>query len=102
MYSKSYTANAWNNEYNKINKSREDGPNHNLEAFIIALMIWSDSTVLAQFGTASLWPVYLYIGNQLKYMCAKPTSMSAHHLAYLPKVHFCIKISVTANSISAW
>ena len=102
MYSKSYTANAWNNEYNKINKSREDGPNHNLEAFIIALMIWSDSTILAQFGTASLWPVYLYIGNQLKYMCAKPTSMSAHHLAYLPKVCFCIKISVTTNPISAW
>ena len=87
VYSESYTANAWNNEFDKINKSREDGPNHDLEAFIIALMIWSDSTVLAQFGTASLWPIYLYIGNQSKYTCAKPTSMSAHHLAYLPKVH---------------
>jgi hypothetical protein len=86
VYSESYTANAWNNEYDEINKSREEGPNYDLEAFIIALMIWSDSTHLAQFGTASLWPIYLYIGNQSKYSRAKPTSMSAHHLAYLPKV----------------
>ena len=86
VYSESYTANHWNDEYDKINKSREDGPNHDLEAFIIALMIWSDSTVLAQFGTATLWPIYLYIGNLSKYTRAKPTSMSAHHLAYLPKV----------------
>ena len=85
-YSESYTANHWNDEYDKINNSREDGPNHDLEAFIIALMIWSDSTVLAQFGTATLWPIYLYIGNLSKYTRAKPTSMSAHHLAYLPKV----------------
>ena len=86
IFSESYTANRWNDEYDKINNSREDGPNQNLEAFLIALMIWSDSTVLAQFGTATLWPIYLYIGNLSKYTRAKPTSMSAHHLAYLPKV----------------
>jgi hypothetical protein len=87
VYSESYTANSWNNEYDDINNSREHGPNHFLEAFIIALLIWSDSTHLAQFSTASLWPIYLYIGNQSKYTRAKPSSMSAHHLAYLPKVH---------------
>lgn len=96
VYSESYTANVWNNEYDEINKSRKDGPNHDLEAFIVALMIWSDSTALAQFGTASLWPIYLYIGNQSKYTRAKPTSMSAHHLAYLPKVHCFIRsINIT-------
>ena len=102
VYSESYTANTWNNEYDEINKSREDGPNRDLEAFIVALLIWSDSTVLAQFGTASLWPIYLYIGNQSKYTRAKPTSMSAHHLAYLPKVCCYIFSIVTAKSISAW
>lgn len=94
VYSESYSADTWNNEYDKINETHEDGPNHHLEAFIIALMIWSDSTVLAQFGTASLWPIYLYIGNQSKYTRAKPTSMSAHHLAYLPKVHCCSIVSL--------
>jgi hypothetical protein len=105
VYSESYTANAWNNEYDEINKSRhsrEDGPNHDLEEFILALMIWSDSTVLAQFGTASLWPIYLYIGNQSKYTRSKPTTMSGHHLAYLPKVRYCIMSILTANSFSAW
>jgi Plavaka transposase len=105
VYSEIYTANAWNNEYDEINKSHhgKDGPNQDLEAFIIGILLWSDSTVLAQFGTASLWPIYLYIGNQSKYTRAKPTSMSAHHLAYLPKVHGCvISIVITTNSFSAW
>jgi hypothetical protein len=97
IYSEIYTANCWNDEYNKINESREGGPNHNLEAFIIGLMFWSDSTVLAQFGTASLWPIYLYIGNQSKYPRAKPSSMAAHHLAYLPKVCCCTILVLVAN-----
>jgi hypothetical protein len=102
VYSEIYTADSWNDEYDKINKSREDGPNLDLEAFIIGLMFWSDSTVLAQFGTASLWPIYLYIGNQSKYARAKPTSMAAHHLAYLPKVCCCNNSVLTADSVSAW
>ena len=55
---------------------------------ILALMIWSDSTHLASFGTASLWPIYLYFGNLSKYTRAKPSSFAAHHLAYIPKVFF--------------
>lgn len=96
VYSESYTADSWNDEYDNINNSREHGPNQDLEAFIISLMIWSDSTHLAQFGTASLWPIYLYIGNQSKYTRAKPTSMSAHHLAYLPKVLFIYFVNCTS------
>jgi Plavaka transposase len=52
-------------------------------------MLWSDSTHLASFGNASLWPVYLYLGNLLKYWCAKPSSFATHHLAYLPSVCIC-------------
>ena len=91
VYSESYTADSWNDQFIDLEDSRWDDPNAdlNIEAFIIALMIWSDSTALAQFGTASLWPIYLYIGNQSKYIRGKPTSMSAHHLAYLPKVFLC-------------
>jgi len=53
---------------------------------MIGMMIWSDSTHLTSFGTASLWPVYLYFGNQSKYTRAKPSEFAAHHLAYIPKV----------------
>ena len=89
IYSEIYTGDFWNYEYDKLRTAHERGPNNALEAFIIALMIWSDSTSLAQFGNASLWPIYLYIGNQSKYFRAKPSSFAAHHIAYIPKVrHF--------------
>ncbi|KIO28564.1 hypothetical protein M407DRAFT_22299 [Tulasnella calospora MUT 4182] len=53
---------------------------------IAALMFWSDSTHLAQFGQAKLWPLYLYFGNQSKYERSRPTSNVGHHLAYLPSL----------------
>ena len=32
---------------------------------------------------------YIYIfGNLSKYICAKPTSFTAHHLVYIPKVSY--------------
>ena len=86
IYSEIYTGDIWNAEYEKINGIPRSGEHSDLERFIIALMIWSDSTSLAQFGNADLWPIYLYIGNQSKYERAKPNSLSSHHLAYLPKV----------------
>lgn len=58
----------------------------NLETVIAAYMFWSDSTHLANFGTASLWPLYTFFGNLSKYIRAKPTSHSCHHQAYIPSV----------------
>src|SRR6266567_260860 len=49
-------------------------------------MLDSDSTHLANFGTATLWPVYTLFSNQSKYSCAKPSNFAAHHVAYLPLV----------------
>ena len=57
-----------------------------LECVIMAIMIWSDSTHLAAFGDASLWPIYMYFGNQSKYIRSKVNTFSANHLAYIPKV----------------
>lgn len=93
IYSELYTGDFWNDEYDKLRMNRdthESSPNNALEAFIVALMIWSDATCLAQFGNAFLWPIYLYIGNQSKYSRGKPTSFAAHHVAYLPKVFFTV------------
>lgn len=93
IYSEIYTGDKWNDEYEKVHATNEQGPHHALEALIIALMIWSDSMSLAQFGNAQLWPIYLYIGNQSKYSRAKPSSFAAHHIAYMPKVNLGIAIS---------
>jgi hypothetical protein len=88
IYSETYTGDRWNEEYAKIRATNQNGPHHNLEAFLVALMIWSDSTSLAQFGNAQLWPIYIYFGNQSKYSRAQPSSFAAHHVAYMPKVLF--------------
>ncbi len=94
IYSELFTGDHWNKEFERLQSAHLRGPNSDLEAFIVALMIWSDATCLAQFGNAELWPIYLYLGNQSKYSRGKPTSFAAHHIAYIPKVHF-IKISIS-------
>lgn len=81
-----YTSDVMLHEHEKI-RSQPHEPGCNLETVIAAIMLWSDSTHLASFGNAALWPMYMFIGNQSKYTRAKPRSFAAHHLAYIPKVH---------------
>ena len=57
-----------------------------LERVVAFLMFWSDSTHLASFGNASLWPIYLFFGNQSKWLRGKPRCGACHHVAYIPKV----------------
>ncbi|KAF6760980.1 hypothetical protein DFP72DRAFT_804695 [Ephemerocybe angulata] len=56
------------------------------EIVVAALMPGSDATLLANFGTQTLWPIYLFLGNLSKHIRAKPSSFSAHHIAYIPKL----------------
>jgi hypothetical protein len=56
------------------------------EIVVAIVMLWSDATHLAQFGSASLWPIYMFMGNASKYLRVKPTSFSALHVAYIPLV----------------
>ena len=89
IYSDIYNSDAYIQEQDIVHsRIREDGDH--LEAVIVSMMLWSDSTHLTSFGNASLWPVYLFFGNQSKYDRAKPTSFSAHHLAYIPEVSMII------------
>jgi hypothetical protein len=83
LYSEMYTSDVMIEVHESIQNSM---PNCKLEKVVIPLMLWSDSTQLASFGTASLWPIYLFFGNLSKYVRAKPSSFSAHHIAYIPKV----------------
>ncbi|KAJ7018066.1 hypothetical protein C8F04DRAFT_1330085, partial [Mycena alexandri] len=57
-----------------------------LETIIAAYMFYSDSTHLANFGNASLWPLYTFFGNLSKYIRVKPTSNAGYHQAYFPSV----------------
>ncbi|PPQ85893.1 hypothetical protein CVT26_001311 [Gymnopilus dilepis] len=74
---------AFIEEHAKVMKEHpESGPW--AETVIAALMLWSDSTHLANFGNAALWPIYLFFGNLTKYTRAKPSEFAAHHIAYIP------------------
>lgn len=84
-----YNSDAFIAEHEKISKIPPPlGPGPTMENAIAAMMLWSDSTHLANFGDASLWPIYLFLGNQSKYTRAKPNSCAAHHVAYIPEVLF--------------
>ena len=83
-----YNSDAFIGEYESLLRRPPPISGPLLETGIAAMMIWSDSTHLAQFGTASLWPIYLLFGNQSKYSRAKPSDFAAHHVAYIPSVSF--------------
>lgn len=58
-----------------------------LEVVVCPLMLYTDGTCLASYGTASAWPGYLYIASLSKYVRGRPTSNSANHLVYMPSVN---------------
>ncbi|KAI6118066.1 hypothetical protein F5141DRAFT_1000056 [Pisolithus sp. B1] len=71
--------------YEEVNRLPHE-PDGDLECVVASLMLWSDSTHLTNFGEASMWPFYMYFGNQSKYLRGKPTAMACHHVAYIPKL----------------
>ena len=85
IYSEAYTSAQMLDAHKEINSPpRESGDDY--EQVVAPLMLWSDATQLANFGDASLWPVYLFFGNQSKYTRSKPSAAACHHIAYIPSV----------------
>lgn len=87
-YDELYTSDAWLEEHDKLQRQPNE-PGCKFEKVILGLMLWSDSTHLANFGSASVWPLYLYFGNLSKYFRGKPGSGASHHVAYIPSVSPC-------------
>lgn len=85
LHDELYTSDAWIKAHDDLQKQRRDD-GCKLERVIAGLMFWSDSTHLAQFGNTSAWPIYLYFGNQSKYICSCPTSGACHRVAFIPTV----------------
>ncbi|KIM51948.1 hypothetical protein SCLCIDRAFT_142232, partial [Scleroderma citrinum Foug A] len=69
-----------------------------LPCHIIRLMLWSDATHLTTFGTAKLWPLYVYMGNKSKYMHCKPSSNLCSHVAYFHTLPDAFKDFVAENA----
>ncbi|KAF5323658.1 hypothetical protein D9758_017135 [Tetrapyrgos nigripes] len=71
-----------------------------LEKVAVGVQLWSDGTHLTQFGTHKLTPIYLYIGNLSKYIRTRPSSYSAHHIAYIPSPFFPKLVVRLCNDVS--
>jgi len=82
VYSELYNSDMYIEEHERIRSAHRKSAH---ETVITAMMLWSDSMQLANFGTASLWPVYLFLGDQSKYTRCKRSAFTVHHLAYIPK-----------------
>jgi hypothetical protein len=61
-------------------------PECDLPRVVVALMFWSDSTQLTNFGDAQLWPLYMFFGNESKYCRCRPSCNLCEHIAYFEKV----------------
>lgn len=97
IYDELYSSDVWIEAHASLQRQREDA-GEALEYALAGLMLWSDSTHLANFGSASLWPIYLYFGNQSKYERVRPTMNACHHLAYIPSVRLVFDVLHSAQS----
>lgn len=80
-----YNSDAMIEEHIKI-QQEQSAKGIKREIVVAGIMVWSDSTHLADFGSASMWPAYIGFANQTKYTRTDPRTRSLHHLAYLPEV----------------
>jgi hypothetical protein len=68
IFDELYSSDAWLQAQDKLQKLPKE-PSCSLEHVIAGLMLFSDATHLANFGTVKAWPLYLYFGNLTKYAC---------------------------------
>ena len=88
VFSELYNSDAFLKEHDSVQRAAlpPDDPDCKREKVVAALMFWSDTTHLANFGTAKLWPIYMFLGNLSKYIRSEPSSQACHHLAYIPSL----------------
>ena len=101
IYGEAYSSDVAVQLYEEI-KGIPPPPDHpQIESVVVMLMLGSDATHLADFGTASLWPIYVLFGNMSKYDRSRTSEFAACHLAYLPKVAHQFTPAVPADHLSA-
>lgn len=87
VLSEIYTSDAMIEEDAKIRAlppNPTDGPK--TECVVFGIILYSDGTRVANFGVASLWPIYFYVAALSKYIKTKANMFAAHHIAYIPSV----------------
>ncbi|RDB23027.1 hypothetical protein Hypma_009855 [Hypsizygus marmoreus] len=84
LHGECYSSLSFQIAHQELQRSpREDGCS--LPRVVVALMFWSDSTHLTNFGNVNLWPLYLGFGNESKYDRCKPSCNLLEHVAYFER-----------------
>jgi hypothetical protein len=91
-----YTSSSFEEAHRSLQESPGE-PGCQLPRCVVALMFWSDETLLTSFGKTKLWPVYLFFGNESKYRRCKPSLNLCNHIAYFEAVSF-----PTSSAIFFW
>ncbi|TFK94497.1 hypothetical protein K466DRAFT_476226 [Polyporus arcularius HHB13444] len=90
LWSDTYNSDAMLEDHEKIQEKartdREPGDTEDVEYAVAPILLYSDSTHLASFGTAALWPIYSFFGALTKYIRCRPNAFAAHHIAYIPSL----------------
>ena len=86
LYGEMYSSRAFRDAHEELQKLPSTDMNRGRERVVLALMFWSDATHLATFANATLWPCYLFFGNESKYRRCRPTERLANQIAYFQKV----------------
>jgi hypothetical protein len=94
-----YTSPAFLEEHQKIQGLPVRDGWHEYPRHVVALIFASDVTHLTSFGTAYLWPCYMYFGNESKYRRGQPSCKTCSHIAYFQKVPFCCSSSPSCWSL---
>ncbi|KAG1789842.1 uncharacterized protein HD556DRAFT_1446632 [Suillus plorans] len=85
IYNELYTSDSWMDAQDEVQKLPRE-PGCMLERVVAGLMLFSDATHLANFGTAKAWPLYMYFGNLTKYARSAPKSGACHLVGFLPSL----------------
>ena len=88
VFSEAYDSDVFIEEHDKVQRAPlpPDELDCKREKCVFGLMIWSDSTHLANFGTAELWPIYSFFSGISKYIRSQPNSNACQHIAYIPSL----------------
>ncbi|KAF5344215.1 hypothetical protein D9757_014413 [Collybiopsis confluens] len=93
LHGELYNSPAFIEEHNRVQveqfkKGKASPENKDLQypTALAGMMLWSDATRVGHWGDATMWPIYMYFGNQSKYDRSRPSAFAAHHIAYIPKL----------------
>ncbi|KAJ3531757.1 hypothetical protein NMY22_g8020 [Coprinellus aureogranulatus] len=81
-----YQSDAFLEAYEEVQSLPREGPDDDLPRCVVGLMFASDATMLAHFGDAKLWPLYMFYANDSKYRRSKTSLYLGEQVAYFEKL----------------